>query len=115
VKIMGRTNAVSDAAYYRTLKRVVIREHAERSRLTDAKWKAIGHLFPPQRRGGRWRSHRQVADAVLVMARGCGACWRDLPPCCGPWQTIYWRFRRYQQDGTLALMLAHLSRCGSST
>jgi transposase len=96
-------------ASYRTLRRVFTRQHADQSRLTDRQWEALRDLFPSQRRGGRWRDHRQVANGVLLVARGHASCWRDLPACCGPWPTIYWRYRRYEKDGTLAQMLARVS------
>ena len=37
-----------------------------------------------------------------------GAPWRDVPPACGPWQTVYGLFRRWQRDGTWAQVLAGL-------
>ena len=37
-----------------------------------------------------------------------GAPWRDVPPCYGPWQTVYGLFRRWQRDGTWARILTGL-------
>ncbi|SEB59866.1 Putative transposase of IS4/5 family [Streptomyces sp. PAN_FS17] len=34
-----------------------------------------------------------------------GAPWRDLPERCGPWQTVYERFARWEPDGTWARLL----------
>lgn len=37
--------------------------------LTDATWARIEPLLPPAgRRGGRWRDHRQVINAILWQA-----------------------------------------------
>lgn len=82
------------------------RRHA----LTDRQWERIRHLFErPQRRGGRWRDHREMLDAVLWVMK-TGAAWRDLPERFGPWQTAYSRFRRWRSDGTLDRAVAHLQR-----
>jgi transposase len=57
-------------------------------------------LLPPTgRRGGRWREHRQVINAILWKLR-TGAPWRDLPDRYGPWKTAHERLRRWTADGT---------------
>ncbi|MGW7056939.1 IS5 family transposase [Streptomyces sp. NPDC054904] len=68
--------------------------------LTGPGWEKIDALLPTRRgRGGRWRDHRTVIDAVFWKYR-TGAPWRDLPASFGPWQTVYNRFRRWARDGT---------------
>jgi transposase len=37
-----------------------------------------------------------------------GAPWRDLPPCYGPWQTVYGLFRRWQRLGVWTGLLTKL-------
>jgi hypothetical protein len=37
-----------------------------------------------------------------------GVSWRDLPERCGPWETVYKRFARWQTDGTWARIEASL-------
>ena len=37
-----------------------------------------------------------------------GAPWRDLPPCCGPWRTVYGLFRRWQRLGVWTGLLTKL-------
>ncbi|GFE12850.1 hypothetical protein Sgleb_08970 [Streptomyces glebosus] len=54
--------------------------------LTDAQWARIEPL-PPDRtpkRGGRWRDHRQVIDAIAFKYR-TGTPWMDLPERSGSW------------------------------
>ncbi|MEU9802142.1 transposase, partial [Streptomyces sp. NPDC051000] len=47
--------------------------------LTDAQWARIEPLLPSRtpRRGGRWRDHRQVIDAIAFKYR-TGTPWMDL-------------------------------------
>ena len=42
------------------------------------------------------------------MADPAGAPWRDVPPCYGPWQTVYGLFRRWQRNGTWRKILTAL-------
>jgi transposase len=64
-------------------------------------------LLPPSagRRGGRWRDHRQVIEAISWKYR-TGSPWRELPERFGPWQTAYERLTRWSADGTWAKLLA---------
>ena len=65
------------------------------SDMTDEEWRAIEPLLPaPARQGRRRRSNlREVLNALRYLVRsGCG--WRMLPIHFGPWQTVYWWFRR---------------------
>ena len=58
------------------------------------------------RRGGRWRDHRQVIEAIAWKYR-TGSPWRELPEeRFGPWQTAYERLARWSADGTWAKLLA---------
>ena len=51
------------------------------------------------RRGGQWRDHREVLEAIAWRYR-TGAPWRDLPAEFGPWQSVYDRHVRWSRDGT---------------
>lgn len=65
------------------------------SGLTDEKWERIAPLMPkPARRGRRRRVDlHEIVNAVRYLVRsGCG--WEMLPVHFGPWQTVYWWFRR---------------------
>jgi transposase len=73
--------------------------------LTDAQWAIVEPLLPsepPRAPGGRPLRHerREIVNAVLYHVRAGGA-WRMLPRDLPPWQTVYWYFKRWRQDGTL--------------
>src|SRR4051794_39265483 len=71
-----------------------------RHELTDAAWARIEPLLPDTgKRGGRWRDHRQVINAILWQSK-TGVPWRDLPQGYGPWETAHERLRRWTADGT---------------
>lgn len=81
------------------------------SDLTDEEWAQIGPLMPKPRQRGRPREVdlREVLNALRYLVRsGCG--WEMLPVHFGPWQTVYWWFRRlmrrflFQTIHDLALM-----------
>ena len=77
--------------------------------LTDDQWAALAPHLPPQRAatGRPAKDHRTVVEAVLWRLR-TGAPWRDLPERYGPWQSVYTRFRRWQQAGVWGRALAAL-------
>lgn len=65
------------------------------SDLTDDEWRLIEPLMPPPAKRGRPRKVdlRERMNALRYLVRsGCG--WEMLPIHFGPWQTIYWWFRR---------------------
>jgi transposase len=72
-----------------------------RQEIPDASWQWIEPLLPDRtpQRGGRWRDHRTMLEAMVWRFR-TGAPWRDLPERFGPWQTVYDRFNRWCADGT---------------
>ena len=66
------------------------------SDLTDEEWERIAPLMPKPPRRGRKPSvdFREILNAIRYMARSAGG-WRMLPHEFGPWQTVYWWFRRF--------------------
>lgn len=65
------------------------------SDLTDEEWLLLQPLLPAPARTGRPRQHdlRERVNALRYLVRsGCG--WRMLPIHFGPWETVYWWFRR---------------------
>src|SRR6478735_2757712 len=63
---------------------------------TDAEWAGIRPLLPKPLKRGRKPGvdMREVLTAIRYMARSGGG-WRMLPIHFGPWQKIYWWFRRF--------------------
>lgn len=68
--------------------------------LTDAQWTPIEPLLPDRmpKRGGRWRDHRQVIDAIAFKYR-TGTPWMDLPEHFGTWKGAHKRLRKWATDG----------------
>src|SRR5687768_1743110 len=76
-----------------------------RGDLSNAEWAVLEPLLPAQpARGGQWRDHRQVVNAICWIIKRTGSPWRDLPERYGPWKTAYQRFRRWAADRTWAML-----------
>ena len=72
-----------------------------RYELTDQEWDQTASLLPPEKTGKPGRpakDNRTMLNAMVWTARS-GAPWRDLPERCGPWETVYSRFRKWIDDG----------------
>jgi transposase len=77
------------------------RSHKFPSDLTDAQWAILEPLLPAPKAGGRPAriARREVVNAILYVLR-TGCQWRYLPPEFPNWNTVYWYFARWQEDGT---------------
>ncbi|MGW7529069.1 transposase [Streptomyces sp. NPDC054783] len=77
--------------------------------LTDAHWARIEPLLPDRKpkRGGRWRDHREVIDAIAFKFR-TGTQWVHLPEKYGNWRGVYNRLRMWAVDGTWERVFAAL-------
>ncbi len=86
-----------------------------RHELTDAAWRRLASLLPPQRAlvGRPARDHRTMVNAMLWLTR-TGAPWRDLPERYGPWQTVATRFYRWTRSGLWQRLLGELQRDGDA-
>jgi transposase len=51
------------------------------------------------KRGGRWRDHREVIDAIAFKFQ-TGTQWVHLPEKYGNWRGVYNRLRMWAIDGT---------------
>jgi transposase len=76
------------------------------SDLTDEQWALVEPLLPAPRtgpKGGRREKHprRRTVDAIMYVVR-TGCAWRQLPHDFPPWQTVYWYFVRWHDEGTVA-------------
>jgi transposase len=80
-----------------------------RHELTDRQWARLAPLLPPERpRTGRPNhDHRRMVNGILWRLK-TGVPWRGLPERYGPWETVYSRFRRWQQAGVWERVLAAL-------
>jgi transposase len=81
------------------------------SDLTDAQWQVIAVHLPAEKAGRRGRPRiwprRRIIEAILYLNR-TGCAWRYLPTDYPPWQTVYWYFTAWRDDGTLARLHAQL-------
>ena len=82
-----------------------------RYELSDEDWALIEPLLPPERTGQKGRPakyHRTMLNGMVWLARS-GAPWRDLPERYGSWKSVYTRFRKWRDDGTLERIFSALS------
>jgi len=86
------------------------RQRRRRYELSNLGYQRLRPLLPHRRhRGGAgrpWHSHRRALNGIRWILH-TGAPWRDLPARYGPWQTVYWRFNHWRQDGTWNRILSH--------
>jgi len=79
------------------------REKQYPSDLTDDEWALLRPLLERERRDGRGRprtvERREVVNAILYVLR-TGCQWRYLPEGFPNWNTVYWYFARWTDDGT---------------
>lgn len=79
-----------------------------RYELTADQFRLIEDLLPANGGiGGQWKDHRTVLNGIFWILYS-GAQWRELPERYGKWQTVYYRFRRWQKDGTVDRILERL-------
>jgi transposase len=80
-----------------------------RHELTDAQWERLTPLLPPQKpqTGRPNHDHRRIINGILFRLK-TGIPWRDLPERYGPWETVYSRYRRWQQAGIWQRILSEL-------
>jgi len=79
-----------------------------RYELTDEQFERIEEALPEvDGRGRPYEDHRKVVNGIFWVLRS-GAPWRDLPERYGSWKTVYDRFRRWAEDGTLRSIVEKL-------
>jgi transposase len=71
------------------------------SDLRDAEWAILESLVPAVKPGGRPARHsrREIVNAILYVVRG-GNQWRAMPHDLPPWQTAFYYFRHWRNEGT---------------
>ena len=83
----------------------------KRYELKKEQWDRIKQMLPPEETGKRERPHkdnRTMLNGMLWIVRS-GAQWRELPEAYGPWQSVYARFAKWRDDGTLERVFHTLS------
>ena len=83
----------------------------KRYELTTEQWKRVRRLLPLEETGKRGcprKDNRTMLNEMLWIARS-GARWRELPEAYGPWQSVYARFAKWRDDGTLETVFHALS------
>lgn len=71
------------------------------SDLRDAEWALLEPVVPAVKPGGRPARHRrrEIVNGIYYVVRG-GNQWRAMPHDLPPWQTVYYYFRIWRNDGT---------------
>ena len=77
--------------------------------LTEAQWALVDSIIPEGKPGGRPRSIdvRAVVNAIFYLLR-TGCQWRLLPREFPPWPTVYYYFRRWEQESVWLTLLRSL-------
>ena len=81
---------------------------ARRYELTDTQWDRIKDLIPQAKTGRPPKDDRMMLNAMLWLARS-GAAWADIPARFGSHQTVYSRFCKWRDDGTLLRIFQELN------
>ena len=81
---------------------------ARRYELTDAQWERIKGMIPQAKTGRPSKNDRMMLNAMFWLARS-GAAWADIPERFGPHQTVYSRFCKWRDDGTLLRIFQELN------
>ncbi len=79
--------------------------------ITNKEWKEIKDLLPPENTGQKGRprkDNRTMLNGMLWIFRS-GGQWERLPERYGKWQSVYARFRKWTDDGTIELILKVLA------
>ena len=80
-----------------------------RYEISDEQWEKIKEMFPRAKTGRPGKDSRLIFNAVLWIV--CiEVPWRDLPKRFGPWKTVYSRFCKWRDEGTLFRVFEDLKK-----
>lgn len=82
-----------------------------RYELSDEEWERIKDLLPSdklEKQGRPPKPNRDMLNAILWLARS-GAAWRDLPERYGSWETVYTRFKKWDEQHVFEEIFSILS------
>lgn len=82
---------------------------AKRYEISDEQWEQIKDMFAKATTGRPPKDNRLIFNAILWLARS-GAAWADIPERYGPHQTVYSRFCKWRDDGTLLRIFQELNK-----
>jgi putative transposase len=70
------------------------------SDLKNEEWDKVSSHLPEKSKRGRPLEYtlREICNAIFYVLRA-GCAWRMLPHDFPPWQTVYYHFRKWRQDG----------------
>lgn len=74
--------------------------------LTDKQWQVIEKIINPQKRKRKY-SLRDIMNAILYMLK-TGCQWRMLPKDFAPWQSVYYYFSKWKNEGVIEELLDRL-------
>ena len=79
--------------------------------LPKEQWERIKPLLPPEETGkrGRPRKDNRIILNGMLWIVWSGAQWRELPAAYGPRRSVYARFSKWRDDGTLEAVFHALS------
>jgi len=66
--------------------------------VTDSQWSLVKDLISNKRK--RKHSHRDVVNAIFYLLK-TGCQWRMIPHCFPPWESVYYYFSKWKNDGTI--------------
>ncbi len=74
--------------------------------LTDKQWQVIENIVETKERK-RKHSLREMINALMYLTK-TGCQWRMLPKEFGPWQTVYFYFRKWKLEGVFEELMHYL-------
>ncbi|PYG84961.1 putative transposase of IS4/5 family DUF4096 [Ruminiclostridium sufflavum DSM 19573] len=80
----------------------------KRYEILNEQWSQIKDLFHMPKTGLHSIDNHTIFNAILWISRIRAAC-RDLPECFGSWKTVYSRFGKWRNGGTLLTIFQHLN------
>ena len=80
-----------------------------RYEISDEQWERIKEMFPRAKTGRPGKDSRLIFNAILWIVCS-GAPWRDLPERFGSWKTVYSRFCKWRDEGTLFRVFEDLKK-----
>jgi putative transposase len=81
-----------------------MRQKCYSSDLTDSQWEQIRRYFATSRRR-KYHLRYHVLDAILYIVK-TGTQWRMLPGEFARWQTVYYYFQRWREEGRIRCILS---------